>query len=734
MAMAISRQLFGRIHFGDFDLDLQTAELRNGERRIVLAGKPFEVLKTLLERPGELVSREELINRLWSDGTFVDFEQSLNKAVNRLREALDDSADHPTLIETLPRKGYRFIGQLSNPVTELSIHSSSAPLTFPENGIAGELRNTPTALPATQKNIRRFGFNIWRMIVLVLSGAVGLTAVVWLVNTQSRHDWIQLSPLTDSGQVYDLALSPDGRFLAYASEARDASQPGELASLRLREIETQKDVELLPAGPGFHGLTFSTDGGRIYLLRADPNDPFFKILYSMPAAGGPIQKLISDVDSPVSFSPDGREFVYEHCLQPRNDIELIISDIDGVAKHHLATLHDVSGYLYQPGPAWSPDGKTIAVPALSTTGRQAWILYAISATDGSVRNIISSSDAFGRPIWIDRGTVILSHFDRGSRTNQFSTVSVSAGIARQVTHGPGDYLDTLSATRDHQTLAGITLRRTADVWSMRARDLQDARQLTHSGIPIFDVAEAFDGKLLALDWDGVPWIMVADGSQWTKFAGIEKAASITPCGRFVVFVIDDPEMRSLVRFDRDGTHGTTLARGHLEKPVCAVDGGSVFYVTTQQPQTIWRVPLDRGEPQKVVEVLGNQITDRLAVSPDGKYLAYPFTQYGHVPSDGWHMAIVPVAGGSPVSTRPITTDIVDLHWSPMGTGFQYIRSTGGAANIWEEPISGGPPRQLTNFNSGQAYRFNWTTDKQNLLITRGETAREAVLFRKSIER
>ena len=726
--MATSRRVPGRIQFGDFDLDLQTAELRNGERRIVLAGKPFEVLKTLLERPGELVSREELIKRLWPDGTFVDFEQSLNKAVNRLREALEDSADHPALIETLPRKGYRFIGQLSNPLTELSNPGSSAVLTFPENGTGGELRHKSAALPATSRSTRHSGFNIWGTIALVLIGAVGLAVAVWVVNRQSGHTSVQLSTLTNSGQVSDIALAPDGRFLAYASEARDTSQPGELASLRLREIETQKDVELLPAGPGFHGLTFSNDGSQIYLLRSDPNDPFFKILYSMPATGGPVRKLISDVDSPVSFSPDGREFVYEHCLQPKNDIDLVISDIDGVAKRHLATLHDVSCYLYQPGPAWSPDGKTIAVPALSTTEQRKWLLYAISVPDGSVRNIISSSNAFGRPIWIDRGTVVVSHFDRDPRASQLWTVSLSGRITRQITYGSGDYVNTLSATRDHRTFAGITIRVTADVWSIPSSRPQDAQQLTHSGIPIFDVAEAFDGKLLALDRDGVPWMMIADGSQWTKFADIKKAASVTPCGRFVVFVIDDHEMRSLMRFDRDGTHGTTLVRGHLEEPVCAVDGGSVFYVTIRQPQTIWRVPLDGGEPQKVVEVLGSGITGRQAVSPDGKYLAYPFTQFGHVPSDGWHMAIVPAAGGSPVSTRPIATDIEDLHWSPTGTGFQYIRSTAGVANVWEEPIAGGPPRQLTYFNSGQAYRFNWSTDKQHLLITRGDTASQAVLF------
>jgi hypothetical protein len=93
------------VRFGDFELDLRTAELRINGHHIVLQEKPFQILTALLERPGEMVSREELSKRLWPAGTFVDFNLGLNKAVNRLREALDDSAEQPRFIETFPKPG-----------------------------------------------------------------------------------------------------------------------------------------------------------------------------------------------------------------------------------------------------------------------------------------------------------------------------------------------------------------------------------------------------------------------------------------------------------------------------------------------------------------------------------------------------------------------------------------------------------------------------------------------------
>src|SRR5262245_42379810 len=106
---ASSRQ----VCFGEYQLDLDTAELRTNRYTSTLLGQPLQILTVLLERPGELVTREELKKKLWPDDTFVDFDQSLNKAVNRLREALHDSADHPRFIETLPRRGYRFIGSVA---------------------------------------------------------------------------------------------------------------------------------------------------------------------------------------------------------------------------------------------------------------------------------------------------------------------------------------------------------------------------------------------------------------------------------------------------------------------------------------------------------------------------------------------------------------------------------------------------------------------------------------------
>src|SRR5690242_9147854 len=105
--MSLPSESRNKVRFGDYEIDLRTAELRTNGRKLILQGQPFQILLLLLERPGELVTREELRERLWRADTFVDFEHGLNKAVNRLRDFLNDRAEQPKFIETLPRRGYR---------------------------------------------------------------------------------------------------------------------------------------------------------------------------------------------------------------------------------------------------------------------------------------------------------------------------------------------------------------------------------------------------------------------------------------------------------------------------------------------------------------------------------------------------------------------------------------------------------------------------------------------------
>ena len=153
------------VRFGTFEADLSTRELRKGGARIKLQGQPFEVLAMLLERPGEPVLREELRQRLWSTDTFVDFDAGVNTAINRLREALNDSAENPRFIETLPRRGYRFIAPVQPESSGQTVANGSRAKPFSSEA---EPKASPASVPAHRKRIRLLALGLALVVALLI--------------------------------------------------------------------------------------------------------------------------------------------------------------------------------------------------------------------------------------------------------------------------------------------------------------------------------------------------------------------------------------------------------------------------------------------------------------------------------------------------------------------------------------------------------------------------------------
>ncbi|MEY2537039.1 MAG: hypothetical protein QOG67_779, partial [Verrucomicrobiota bacterium] len=189
------------VQFGAFEVKLDTGELRKSGIRINLQGKPFQILQALLERPGEVVTREELQNRLWPGDSMVDFESGLNTAANRLRLALGDSAENPRFIETVARIGYRFVAA----VTELPVQQVEAGVPATEVGAA-----IPQPTPARSHRLR---------LVLLVGAAFLITAIISLA-LWSAHQPVQPSfqqVTFRSGSLANARFGPDGETILYSA-------------------------------------------------------------------------------------------------------------------------------------------------------------------------------------------------------------------------------------------------------------------------------------------------------------------------------------------------------------------------------------------------------------------------------------------------------------------------------------------------------------------------------------
>src|SRR5262245_51749333 len=199
------------VRFGPFEADLHSGELRKHGRRIKLQDQPFQVLALLLERPGEVVTREELRQKLWPADTFVDFDVGLNTAIKRLRDALGDTAESPRYVETLPRRGYRFIAPVAEVLASVN-RASSSPNAVSVAGLPGSLKSEatalPPALPETEtkriKTTRRpyalaLGGLIAGALLVLLAIAVGLNLGGWRQRLLTR---------ADAGRIPSIAVLP----------------------------------------------------------------------------------------------------------------------------------------------------------------------------------------------------------------------------------------------------------------------------------------------------------------------------------------------------------------------------------------------------------------------------------------------------------------------------------------------------------------------------------------------
>lgn len=280
--MAAHPQLPEPTVFGPFEINAAAGELRESGIRIRLSAQPMRILLALLARRGELVTREQLREEVWGGTTYVDFDHGLNTAINKLRRALDDSAEKPRFIETVPGRGYRFVGLLERP-------DASAIPAIEESIDRSE--------PTTRRNLRHG----WWLAALV---ACLIVFSVWRwrpTSLRPQAAWKLTRITNDVGLSDTAALSPDGKMVAYSS---DRSPEGD-RDLYVQQVAGGQPIRLTFDGANNTTPNFSPDGGRI-VFRSNRDGGG---IYEISSFGGEVRLLAKDGFDP-RFSPDGSRVAY----------------------------------------------------------------------------------------------------------------------------------------------------------------------------------------------------------------------------------------------------------------------------------------------------------------------------------------------------------------------------------------------------------------------------------------
>jgi len=535
----------------------------------------------------------------------------------------------------------------------------------------------------------------------------------------TRLHTMTIARLSSTGKAANAAISPDGMYVVHVLEE------GGQQSLWLRQVSNLRDVQLSPASNvSYSGLIFSPDGNRIYFTVNEGNT--FATLFQIPEFGGPFTKVIDDVDSEISFSPDGRQiaFLREYPLQKGS--ALLVANTDGTAERRLATRNGISKIFSSLGDgatAWSPDGKVIVCPVrnVDEIGRYMSLVEVLVA-DGS-QKIIAPNRWWhvGNVLWLREGQGLLfTARERPGSPSQIYYLSYPGGNLRAITNELSDYAS-ISLTADSKALAAVVSDLTSNIWTMPGNSSREARQITDNKLDgVNGLSWMRDGRIIytsSVSGSRELWTMEANGTgqrQLTSDGGNNVGPCVSSDGRFVVFVSDRTGNRHIWRIDIDGSNPKQLTNGDIELfPLCLPAEQSVVYWT---PMAIWKMSIDGEGPLKIIDNVGLR-----AISPDGKWIAADHSPRG-VPD----LAIYPLEGGEPHKIFHISDE--NIRWTPDGRALASIDST-NFANIISQPIEGGPPKRITDFSSERIFSFAWSPDGKQLAVARGTLTNDVVLIK-----
>jgi Tol biopolymer transport system component/DNA-binding winged helix-turn-helix (wHTH) protein len=606
--------------FGVFEVDAPNFRLRRSGVSLKIREQPFRVLVHLLEHAGEVVSREDLRRVLWPADTFVDFDHSLNTAMVKLREVLGDVAEAPIYIETIPKRGYRFIAPVTRPGesrAETAGDFDTAP-PFPDNQPVAPAG--PPLVPPAKPRLSVLRSPVAVAVGILLIAIAGIGTFVWIrhstaskTNESKAPAVLQIVPITTApGDALWPVFSPDGREIAFVWHGLERNK----YDLFVQLVGSELPLRLTYSKSGMLGLpAWSPDGRQVAFMRCyGDNDG----VYIVPALGGEERKLTSAQclgyvePAPLAWTADGAELLLIDSCSQSGQSGIVDFSLATGTRRCLTEAAANKGLESGWGFAVSPDGKTIAY--WQRDGSRCCDIYTVSLAGGTPRwmsyeglwgCIGSSEDACNRIMWLPDGRSIVV---TSNRTALFSLwrIPVDGGQAQLETAYPG--IGDFSHDGSRYVFSQRTSFNPASIWQVRLADaggrVIETKKVIHTQFPELDAQPSPDGTHIV--WMSIRtgheeiWMSDADGHNQTQLTRLDRYSGTprwSPDGRWIAFdsYMDSGTQIFVVDAEGRNLHPVTSGSYKNSVPSWSHDGKSIYFVSNRTgSEQVWKHSLESG--------------------------------------------------------------------------------------------------------------------------------------------
>ncbi|MGB7068147.1 MAG: winged helix-turn-helix domain-containing protein [Pyrinomonadaceae bacterium] len=726
--------------------------MRRGEI-VPLPPKAVELLFVFIESSGHVLNKDELMNRVWAD-SFVE-EANLSRNVFLLRKVLSEGNGGGKFIETIPRRGYRFAADVTETHGDEAIEIISHERTRShiviedietDDAVIQESETGERRLE-TQERILKPREKVWqqRRGAIVLTAAslafISTAAFGWYAffienKTSAPKAATTFTLVTNSGKASNASISPDGKFIAYGENY----ESGE-GVIYVRQIDTNREVKLLEPGERtFGGTAFSPDGAFIYYVVYDKKDPH-GALYRIPVLGGIATRVLPNFGSMFTISPDGLRVAFYRKNYERKEESIMIAALDGSGEQAILT-RPFSEAILSAIAAWSPDGKTIAFGAgVERTPDRVHLdvkLYSVEIESGAIKQLSNEVwSAIGKMNWLADGSGLVFVAARPRVGNQLYLFDYHTGETRRITEGLQSYGNySMGVTADGNAVAAGTWEEKSHLWAIGAdgdtsRSVQLSKGETDGNFGLTNLSDGRVAYVARVGNNYDIWTMNANGSDakpLTADSFWESGLTATADGRFLIFISNRAGGNHLFRMNADGSDIRQLTFGEAadHAPDCSPDGQWIVYQSWFADKfTLRKIPIEGGESVQLTDYQSVMPT----ISPDGNSIACI------LPSDSRArpatLAIISAAGGEPQKTFaviPFGYSYQSPRWTRDGQALIYAKQKKQIGNLWKQPVAGGDPAQLTNFNTDVITNYDYSRDGSRLFVSRGQRHVNIVLI------